>query len=99
MNTVVIQKSHKKDKKYDAVINGSKTVPFGQAGYSDFTIHKDEERKLRYLNRHKGMGEHWNDPETAGFYARWLLWNKTSLAKSIEDMNIRFKNYHFFLRL
>jgi hypothetical protein len=23
---------------------------FGAAGYSDFTLHKDEERKLRYIN-------------------------------------------------
>jgi hypothetical protein len=23
------------------------------SGYSDFTIHKDEQRKQRYINRHK----------------------------------------------
>ena len=29
-----------------------KKVYSGQAGASDFTIHKDEERKQRYINRH-----------------------------------------------
>ena len=48
---VVITKSHKKDKKNNATINGSKTVPFGAAGMSDYTIHKDPERKERYINR------------------------------------------------
>ncbi len=27
-------------------------VYFGAAGYPDFTIHKDEERKSRYIKRH-----------------------------------------------
>ena len=70
MNTVIIQPSKRVDKKFDAIINGTKTIPFGAKGYSDFTIHKNEERKQRYINRHKGMHEDWTDPETAGFYAR-----------------------------
>lgn len=32
-----------------------KTTHFGASGYSDFTQHKDEERKKRYLERHKKM--------------------------------------------
>ena len=45
MNIVVIQPSHLKEKKkYDAVVNGTKTIPFGARGMSDFTIHKDEAR-------------------------------------------------------
>ena len=42
-------KSDKPNKKYYIIINDNKKVYFGQAGYSDFTIHKDEERKLRYI--------------------------------------------------
>ncbi len=30
-----------------------KKAYFGAAGMSDFTIHKDEQRKQRYINRHK----------------------------------------------
>jgi DNA-directed RNA polymerase subunit M/transcription elongation factor TFIIS len=40
-------------KKLEAVIDGKKTVPFGQKNASDFTLHKDPERKARYINRHK----------------------------------------------
>ena len=45
MPEVVIQKSSNPNKKYDAVIDGKKKVSFGAKGYSDFTKHKDEERK------------------------------------------------------
>ena len=38
---IIITKSNKTGKKYDAVIEGKKTVSFGQAGASDFTKHKD----------------------------------------------------------
>ena len=72
---VIITKSKKKDKKFDAIIDGKKTISFGAKGYSDFTQHKDPERKQRYLNRHK-KNENWNDPKTAGFYATNIRWNK-----------------------
>lgn len=94
---VVIQKSKKPDKKFDAVIDGKKTVPFGQKGASDFTIHKDPDRKERYINRHK-KNERWNDPKTAGYYSRWILWNKPSLKQSVDDLNKRFKNINFSLK-
>ena len=96
MLEIVITKSKTKDKKYDAVIDGKKTIHFGAKGYSDFTIHKDEERKDRYINRHKKT-ENWNDPKTAGFYAKNILWNKKSVKASVEDTNKRFKNIHIKL--
>ena len=55
MTEIIISKSKNKDKKYDARIDGKKTVSFGSAGSSDFTKHEDTERKQRYLNRHKKM--------------------------------------------
>jgi len=67
-----------------------KKVYFGQAGASDMTQHKSEERKNRYIARHSGMGEKWNDPTTAGFFALHLLWNKPSLAASIKDTNQKY---------
>ena len=96
MLEIVITKSKTKDKKYDAIIDGQKTIHFGAKGYSDFTIHKDEERKDRYINRHKKT-ENWNDPKTAGFYAKNILWNKKSVKASVEDTNKRFKNIHIKL--
>ena len=72
---IIIKPSHLTNKKYDAVIDGKKTIPFGAKGYSDYTIHKDDERKERYINRHR-KSEDWNNIYTAGFWSRWCLWNK-----------------------
>ena len=85
-----------KDKKYDAIIDGKKTIHFGAKGYSDMTTHKDEERKGRYISRHK-KNENWKDPKTGGFFAKNILWNKPSVKASVED-NKRFKNIHIKLQ-
>jgi len=69
--------------------NPFKRVHFGAKGMSDFTIHKDEERKERYLNRHRAR-EDWNDPYTAGALSRWVLWNKPTLKASWNDYKKRF---------
>ncbi len=48
-------KSDKPNKKYYITTNDNKKVYFGQAAEafaSDFTIHKYEARKQRYVNRH-----------------------------------------------
>ena len=86
---VVITRSRKKDKKFDAIIDGKKTVSFGAKGMSDMTIHKDPERKKRYINRHK-KNENWSDPKTAGFYAKHILWNKPTLQASVADLKKNF---------
>ena len=72
MTEIVISKSSNKNKKYDARIDGRKTISFGAAGMSDYTIHKDDERKQRYLDRHR-KNENWADYNTAGFYAKNLV--------------------------
>ena len=38
MITVVIEKAKNPNKKYQAVVNGARTIPFGQKNASDFTI-------------------------------------------------------------
>ena len=74
-----------------------KNISFGAAGMSDFTKHKDEERKQRYLDRHR-KNENWNDYKTASFYATNLLWNKRTLTESVNDTNKRFKNLKIKLK-
>ncbi len=89
--TVYLQKSTRQDKKFMVIIEG-RTVHFGASGYSDFTIHHDTERKKRYDERHKRK-EKWSKQAglyTAGFWAKWLLWNKPSLKSSIKDIEQRF---------
>ena len=89
---VVFTKSKKPDKKYDARIDGSKIVSFGQNGASDFTKHKNTDRKERYIDRHKNEGWIKTGAKSAGFYSKHVLWNKPTLKASIDDTNKRFKN-------
>ena len=89
-----ITKSKVKGKKYTAIFDcpkckKKKTIHFGAEGMSDFTIHKDKERRSRYLKRHKKR-EDWNNPMTAGALSRWILWNKETFEESKEDFIDRF---------
>jgi hypothetical protein len=90
-----IRPSHKKEKKWDATFTypdgHKKVVSFGARGMSDFTKHRDTQRRARYLKRHSGMGESWNKPDTPGALSRWVLWNKKTLRGSIRDFKKRFK--------
>ena len=96
---IIIKKSSKSDKKLDAVIDGKKTVSFGAKGYSDYTLHKDPERKERYISRHKKT-EDWTKSgiKTPGFYAKHVLWNKPTLKGSVDDLNKKFKDVTFKLK-
>ena len=55
MKTYWPYKSDKPEKKYYIITKDNKRVYFGAAGYSDFTKHKDEARKQRYIKRHEKM--------------------------------------------
>ena len=97
MTEIIISKSDKKNKKFDARIYGKKTISFGAVGYEDYRTHKDPERKQRYLKRHK-KNENPNDHNTASFYATNLLWNMPTLTGSIKDTNKKFKNINIKLK-
>jgi hypothetical protein len=88
-----ITKSKNPDKKLDATFekdNGrTKTISFGANGYEDYTTHHDEDRKNRYLNRHK-RHEDWNNPMTAGSLSKNILWNKPTIKASIKDFKQKF---------
>ena len=93
MKLKTLRKSLKSAKKYDAVFETDegreKVVSFGAAGMSDFTLHHDEERKERYLNRHRKR-EHWDKPDTPGALSRYILWNKKTIKASLRDYKKRF---------
>lgn len=91
---IKIKTSDKKDKKLMAIFYNEqtkryKTTHFGAKGMSDYTLHKDPERKKRYLDRHR-KNENWNNPTSAGALSRWVLWNKPTLEASIADYKHRF---------
>lgn len=95
MKTYTLYKSENSAKKYDVFVETTrgtiKKVSFGATGYSDFTKHKDPERKQRYINRHKAR-ESWTKTgvATAGFWSRWVLWNKPTIRESLKDTITRF---------
>lgn len=91
---IKIVRSSRPDKKLMAVFEDCatgrrKTTHFGAKGMSDYTIHKDADRKKRYMTRHRA-NEKWGDPVTAGALSRWVLWNKPTLKASIADYKKRF---------
>lgn len=89
---ISIQPSSREGKKWMAVFEDGKTVHFGQKGASDYTIHKDSERRMRYVNRHPKSKENHGKSgiRTPGFWAMNLLWNKPSLTASARDIERRF---------
>ena len=91
----ILSKSNRKDKKWTVtLLNGGagdeKTIHFGAEGYLDYTQHKDPNRRERYIQRH-AVREDWNNPYTAGFWSRWLLWEKPTLKDAISYVKKKFK--------
>lgn len=92
MKFIKLVRSENPEKKYDVYLqDGDKErkVSFGARGMSDFTKHRDEARKQLYINRHRAT-ENWNDPLTAGFWAKNILWNKPTIEESLRDTKRRF---------
>lgn len=92
---IEIKPSTRKDKKLMAVFEDAITH-FGAAGYSDYTQHKDKERRNRYIARHaKDLDT--KDPTRAGYLSMFVLWNKPTLEASIDDYKRRLKNNKWML--
>tara|TARA_R110001632_G_scaffold29690_2_gene78672 strand:- start:1871 stop:2173 length:303 start_codon:yes stop_codon:yes gene_type:complete len=94
--SVDIKKSPKKEKKFRAIFKDTtgkiiKQTDFGSAGMSDFTIHKDKDRRKRYRNRHRKDLDT-KDFKRAGYLSYYILWGDSSnFDKAVKDYKIRFK--------
>lgn len=93
-----LHKSDRPEKKYYALLEGDsgreKRVYFGDSSSKDFTLFSPlerEERKRRYIVRHSAR-EDWTKSglETAGFWAKHILWNKPTVSASLADTRRRF---------
>ena len=86
-----LRRSTNPDKKWVVTVQGDKrkTIHFGQKGASDYTMHKDPKRMQLYLARHKAR-ENWDDPFTAGFWSRWILWSEPTLSGAIMETAKRY---------
>ena len=76
---VVISKSKNSSKKFDATINCKKKISFGDSNYSDFTKHKDTDRKEAYITGHSK--EDWSKSNIASpaWVGRFILWENQHL--------------------
>ena len=86
-------KSDKPEKKFYIITNDNKKVYFGAAGYEDFTTHKDEARKQRYIARHK-KNEDWTKSgiNSAAFWSRFYLWEYPTKKQAYENIKKKYIN-------
>ena len=85
-----LYKSKNVMKKWDVYIpteKGLKKVSYGAAGMSDYTKHKDKDRRERYRNRH--IHDHIEDPYKPGFWSWWHLWGDSSDSKKAFQQAVR----------
>jgi len=87
----VLQASLSKKKKYRMVFttktgNALGYTDFGFKGMSDFSLHKDEERKNRFLTRFRRLIEkNKDDPTSAMTLSTYILWNRKTIKESFKD--------------
>jgi hypothetical protein len=93
---MTIEKGPAKNKKLKAIFYDDKgkkikTTQFGDDRYSDYTIHKDKERRNKYRTRHKkdlAKGNYMS----AGYLSYYLLWgDSNSLNTNIKKYKKKFK--------
>lgn len=88
---LTLSKSTRKGKKWQVKFEDGKTVHFGAEGMFDYTQHRDPQRKDNYIRRHAASGkEQWDNPRTAGFWSRWLLWEEPTLQEAINKIEKKF---------
>ena len=94
---VEIMKSKYPNKKFTIILyypddgKKRKTLQIGQAGAEDFTTHKDEKRKQKYIARHQARENFGiSGIATRGFWAKNLLWNQPTITESIKDIEKKF---------
>lgn len=74
------------------------TRDFGASGHGDFTRYwarspaLARRKRLQYLARHGASGtERWQDPTTPGSLARYILWEKPTVAQGVAAFRRRFR--------
>jgi hypothetical protein len=84
---------------YFIITKSGRKVLLGAVGYSDFTTHKDEDRKQLYINRHRN-NENWGKSgvDSAGFCL--VGWNKSVIREALMIYRIDIYSYlpFFFIR-
>ena len=87
---IILEKSKRKNKKWMVKVN-NETIHFGDDRYEDYTQHGNKMRRSLYTTRHK-KNEDWTKKgiNTAGFWSRWLTWEKPTIKGSIKNIEDKF---------
>lgn len=79
-------RSDRRNKKFYFINDDFKKIYFGDTRYQHYTQgHLDEKRKQAYIKRHE-KNEDWNDPNTAGFFSRWFLWEYPTYDEALKNI-------------
>lgn len=91
MDKYILKKSKRDDKRFVLLMGENMKHDFGLKGAKTFIDGRTEKERQNYIARHR-VRENWNKSglHTAGFWSRWILWNKPTLQKSINDVEKRF---------
>lgn len=84
LKSYILSKSYRPDKKWMVISDQGNVIHFGQSGYEDYTIHKDDKRRINYLSRHKN--DDFYNLDTPATWAKWILWTKPNLKDAIKNM-------------
>ncbi len=91
-------KSDEPNKKYFIITNNNKKFILVRLAPLIFTIHKDEARKQRYINRHKdNESQVWNDPDTASCWDLKYLWTYPTKEEAYSSIKKDLKKKGFIL--
>lgn len=92
MPKYILFDSPRQDKRFAVMNEEGKVIHFGQPGATTYSDGATDKKKAAYLARHSKGGENWeySGRDTAGFWSRWLLWNKNSVKASMRDLKSRF---------
>ena len=88
MKQATVYHSDKPQKRYMVIID-NKIIYFGSPIHENYTIHKNENRKKLYIIRHS-RNENFKDFYSAGFWSRYLLWEKETLKASADFIKKHF---------
>ena len=73
--SAILYRSNAKNKKYSIIDLEGRIINFGQMEYEDFTKHKDQERRKKYLARSGNLRGNWKENKySPNNLARNILW-------------------------
>lgn len=89
-------RSDRSNKKFYIINDEYKKVYFGDSRYDHYTQgHLNEKRKQLYIKRHE-KNEDFNNPNSAGFWSRWFLWEYPTYDEALKNIKKYMINIKWF---